>query len=272
MMKKLLSIFSIIFTTCYLISCGTPKLLDKTEEANSYEMQNGKWNSKYTYVEDCKVEFITSNHTYDNDIYTDKLTMYIKENNNLGKGYFVKIIDSTDNIKSKLGETIENGDEIKILKAEVEPNSLNKYPDNVLLLATESNIELVKKKESSTSIYTYNDTNSLNYTLKFGKLVDATVNNNVLIIKAKIEPSVSNTTTIDQNGFNVVDLIVNQGASKFNEIQYWAVADMQDGTEGKVISFTLDKDLIKLIKDEEIFGQQIADKAKNVWILPSLKK
>ncbi|MBA8937266.1 hypothetical protein [Clostridium beijerinckii] len=271
MIKKILGIFSIVLITCFLISCGAPKLLDKTEEANSYEMQNGKWNSKYTYVKDCNVKFITSNYRYDNDMYADKLTMYVEENNNLGKGYFVKIIDSNDNIKSKLGESIKTGDEIKISKAEVEPNSLNKYPDNVLLLATESNIELLKEKESSVSTDTHNDNTSLNYTLEFGTLVDATVNNNALIIKAKIKPSVSNKTTIDQNGFNVEDLIVNQGASKFNEIQYWAVADMTDGSESKVVSFKVNKDLINKINNKNMFGNQIIDYAGDVWILPSLK-
>lgn len=46
---------------------------------------------------------------------------------------------------------------------------------------------------------------------------------------------------------------------------------MEDGSEGKVISFTLNKELIKLVKKQTILGNQIVDKASNVWILPSLK-
>ena len=55
------------------------------------------------------------------------------------------------------------------------------------------------------------------------------------MIKAKIESNISKKLTVSQNGFNVEDLILNQEAEKYNEIQYWAVADMADGTESKVV-------------------------------------
>lgn len=109
------------------------------------------------------------------------------------------------------------------------------------------------------------------YKLKFGKLLDITEDEEMLIIKAKIEPSYSNKSTINQNGFNVEDLILNQGADKFKEIQYWAVADMNSGSESKVISFTLDEDLINQIKNKNIVGNQIVDKSLDTWILPSLQ-
>ena len=66
-------------------------------------------------------------------------------------------------------------------------------------------------------------------------------------------------------------MILNQGADKYDEIQYWAVADMTDGSESKVISFTVDKDLISMIKNKQIVGNQIVDYGKDLWILPSLK-
>ncbi|WP_298126788.1 hypothetical protein [uncultured Clostridium sp.] len=107
--------------------------------------------------------------------------------------------------------------------------------------------------------------------LKFGELLDVTTNNDILIIKAKISPSYNNKATINQNGFNVEDIILNQGGDAFNEIQYWAVADMTDGSESKVISFTLTKDQITSIKNKQLVGNQIVDKATDVWILPSLQ-
>lgn len=107
--------------------------------------------------------------------------------------------------------------------------------------------------------------------LKFGELLDATTNDGILIIKAKISPSYSNKATITQNGFNVEDIILNQGGDSFDEIQYWAVADMTDGSESKVISFTLTKDHINSVKNEQLFGNEIVDKAIDVWILPSLQ-
>lgn len=108
--------------------------------------------------------------------------------------------------------------------------------------------------------------------LKFGELLDINESDNKVVVKAKIEPSTSNKTTIDQNGYNVEDLIINQGFDKYNEIQYWAVADMTDGEESKAVSFTLSKDLITKIKNEEVVGNQIIDNAEDVYILPSLKE
>ena len=110
------------------------------------------------------------------------------------------------------------------------------------------------------------------YKAKIGKLLEANQLGRSLTVKFKIEPNLTNSLTIAQNGINVEDLIVNQGASQFDTIDYLAVADMKDGSEDKVISFTVDKQLIKLVKDKQMLGPQIIDNAKDVWILPSLMK
>lgn len=110
------------------------------------------------------------------------------------------------------------------------------------------------------------------YSIEHGDLVEATVNGNTLIIKAKIESSYSNKATINQNYFNIEDIIKNQDGNKFDVIDYWAVADMQDGSEGKVISFTLEKDVIKNIYDGNIVANQIGNYVKDLWILPSLQE
>ena len=47
---------------------------------------------------------------------------------------------------------------------------------------------------------------------------------------------------------------------------------MTSGEESKVISFTVDEDLIKSIKECNTVANQIVDKAKDVWILPSLQE
>ena len=113
------------------------------------------------------------------------------------------------------------------------------------------------------------------YTLANGKLISAIKNTidskEVIVIKAKIESSWTDSMTIDQNYYNVADLIKKQGCDKFDEIQYWAVADMASGEEAKVISFTLSSDTIKQIKNEKIVDNQIGEHADDLWILPSLK-
>lgn len=112
------------------------------------------------------------------------------------------------------------------------------------------------------------------YSLKFGELLSTIENNidgkNVIVVKAKITSSSTNKMTIDQNYHNVEDLIKNQGCDKFDEIQYWAVADMADGSEGKVISFTVDSDLIQEIKSSAVVATQMGDYVSDLYILPSL--
>lgn len=110
--------------------------------------------------------------------------------------------------------------------------------------------------------------------LKFGQLLDVKydggVDGNTLVIKAKIEPSMTNKMTIDQNYFNVEDIILNKGGSSYNEIQYWAVADMTSGDESKVISFKLDKSLIDKIKNKEVAANRLGEYAIDLWVLLSL--
>lgn len=117
---------------------------------------------------------------------------------------------------------------------------------------------------------------SAEYKLEHGDLVSAITNEidgkNVLVIKAKISSSYSNSATVDQNYYNVEDLIQNQGCSEFDEIQYWAVADMSDGKESKVVSFTVGAELIKKIADKSVAANQLGDHVADLYILPSLAK
>lgn len=116
-------------------------------------------------------------------------------------------------------------------------------------------------------------TNSSEITVKFGELLDFVENeeDNILIVKTKIEPSYNNEATINQNYFNVCDLIKNQGCNKYNEIQYWAVADMTSGKENKVVSFELDKDSIDKIYNNEIPENSIDEIADHLYIHQSLR-
>ena len=91
-----------------------------------------------------------------------------------------------------------------------------------------------------------------------------------LIIKAKIQSMFTTEQTIRQNYHNVCGIITDQGGDKYDEIQYWAVADMTNGKEQKVIQFTVDAQTIQDIKNENIFATQLESRLKDLWILPSL--
>lgn len=108
--------------------------------------------------------------------------------------------------------------------------------------------------------------------LQFGELLSFIDNNEgIAIIKAKIKPSYNNEATINQNYFNIEHLIKDNDFTKYNEIQYWAVADMNDGSESKVVSFTINKDLINRISNDNIVANELGDYLDDLWIHPSLR-
>lgn len=108
--------------------------------------------------------------------------------------------------------------------------------------------------------------------LKHGELLEYTTISGPLVIKAKIESSLTNELTINQNYINVADVILNQGGNNFNEIMYWAVADMADSSESKVIQFTLDKNTIDAVYNGNIVDIELGDYATDLWMLPALKE
>lgn len=116
--------------------------------------------------------------------------------------------------------------------------------------------------------------NSMSLSLEFGELLDANPNGgsdgNTLVIKAKISPSYSNKATVDQNYHNIIDLVKNQNCDNYSAIDYWAVADMTDGSEGKVISFLVSSSVIKGIKEGNIVATTLDQYLNDLWILPSL--
>lgn len=104
-----------------------------------------------------------------------------------------------------------------------------------------------------------------------GDLLNVTnTDSNGIVINVKITSSYSNKATIDQNYFNVEDFIKNQSGNQYDSIDYWAVADMADGSEQKVVSFVVDKDTIQKIYDGQIVATQYGDYVKDLYILPSL--
>ena len=104
-----------------------------------------------------------------------------------------------------------------------------------------------------------------------GDLQSVTQNGDKVIIKAKITSNLTNEMTVKQNYLAVADLIRLNGFNTAGEIEYWAVADMTDGSESKVVQFTLDKITIDGIYNETILSTDVGDYATDVWIHPSLQ-
>lgn len=108
---------------------------------------------------------------------------------------------------------------------------------------------------------------------KYGELLELNDNreaSGVVVVKVKISASTTNDLTIAQNYHNAVDFIQNQGFDDC-ELQYWAVADMSDGSENKVISFTVPQDVVGQVAAGDVVATQLPDLVADLWILPSLQ-
>lgn len=107
--------------------------------------------------------------------------------------------------------------------------------------------------------------------LRFGELVSTIETGSTLVIKAKITPGYSKKSTVDQNYYNVADYIRNRGGDKYKRIEYWAVADMDDGSEQKVVSFTVPESLIAKIKKGTVAENRLGDYVRELYIHKSLE-
>lgn len=138
----------------------------------------------------------------------------------------------------------------------------------LLLIINSADDDSSKGNQSSSIVPSENE----KLELQFGELLSFIDNNEgIAIIKAKIKPSYNNEATINQNYFNIEHLIKDNDFTKYNEIQYWAVADMNDGSESKVVSFTINKDLIDRISNDNIVANELDNYLDDLWIHPSLR-
>lgn len=129
--------------------------------------------------------------------------------------------------------------------------------------------EVVSIYSNATYGYLYDyDTSKIK--LISGDVLEARITDVTLIVKAKIKPGWSNENTIELNYSNVYDIIMNQGGDQFETVSYWAVADMTDGSEGKVIGFNVSKNLMNDLKAGKIRSKDMGDYVENLWILQSL--
>lgn len=101
--------------------------------------------------------------------------------------------------------------------------------------------------------------------LHYGELVDLTQNGSTVVVKARFTSHLSRQSFIDQNFFNIGDLVHKNGFNTCEEIQYWAVYQQGDSEE-KVISFTVDKATIAALFNDQIVPEQLIDLSKDFWI------
>lgn len=114
------------------------------------------------------------------------------------------------------------------------------------------------------------DVEANKYTPLLGELVEAKETGDTLYIKVKIKENEDKELTIEQNEFNIDDLVTAQGADKFNSIEYVAVMD-KDKKETEVLSFTVNKETIQNLKDRQINIGTVIARSEDVNIASNLK-
>ena len=110
-----------------------------------------------------------------------------------------------------------------------------------------------------------------NLEIKHGELLSVIYSDGTVVVKTKIAPSYSNKATIDQNYYNIADLVKNHGFNSCEKLSYWAIADMTTGEESKCISFDLNKQTVDDLYNGNIVENQLGDYVTDLWILPSLQ-
>lgn len=107
--------------------------------------------------------------------------------------------------------------------------------------------------------------------LQYGELLSLHEQDGIAVVKAKIAPSFSNSATVSQNYYNIEALVKKHGFDKYDEVQYWAVADMTDGSEQKVISFTVPHDILAKIAAGKLAINQLGSYVTDLWVHQSLR-
>ncbi len=106
---------------------------------------------------------------------------------------------------------------------------------------------------------------------KYGELLHVTTLDGICVVKYKVTSQLTKKLTVRQNYENLIGHVIDNDCSQYKEIQYWAVADMRDGSEAKIISFTVPDWLIAEIATGSILAHDLPDNLTDLWIHPSLR-
>jgi len=109
--------------------------------------------------------------------------------------------------------------------------------------------------------------------LNFGDILDIAYNkeSETVVLKVKIKSNLTKDLTVKQNYMNAWEFIKAYTDVKYKELTYWAVADMTDGTESKVIQFTVPEDAINNVLNGSILENQLGDHVTDLFLHPSLR-
>lgn len=273
-MKKALAIMAAFVTVCSFSGCGDISSGNSNPISNSENSEDS--NKIYTIDELCVRADSERNFERDNSdrFFTisgeidSKIYKTIRFKSNIERTSYSKYeikceFDDTDTINE-----LSRGDSVTI-RGKLDGVSLGTLTLEDCTLIPAENTDDSSTGESHNETSEQSDTST--YKLDTGELLDVKENDDVLIVKAKIKSQLTDKLTINQNYHNAVS-IIKSGGDKFKEIQYWAVADMREGGEDKVISFTVPEDVIRGVANSNIAATQLPDLVTDLWVLPRLQQ
>jgi len=117
----------------------------------------------------------------------------------------------------------------------------------------------------------YDTTTAKDLTVPYGDVLKCHAYGSVLDIGVKISGLLTDSTTINQNYYNIADLILKQGADAYTTIYYAGYMPAQGGGNAVVISFTVPAHVIDSIKNRTVMEVELPDYVEDLWIHPQLK-
>ena len=103
-----------------------------------------------------------------------------------------------------------------------------------------------------------------------GHVLDYAIRGTNITITVKTGSNLSKSSIIKQNYFDAHRLVKSIRDYPFSTLTYLAVADMTDGTESKIIQFTVPEETIAGVLDGSILETQLCDNITALYLHPSL--
>jgi hypothetical protein len=260
-MKKNLLIVFVLVLCVTLSACGMGDAFKEGFERGYNEAMSQSETSEATENTTAKTtEDVESNSepVVQRDNPLDSISLSVEDKREIYREYNAVLLDAYTNGEAASASSEE--------ARQIEDNLAQAIGDNYGI--SYEDVEKIQMYGDMGYLYDY-DPSTIE--LDHGELVSANITGTTLIVRVKISSSYSNKATIDQNYYNVVDLIENQGYDQIDLISYCAYADMTDGSEQKVVSFTVDNYLIQTIAQTTFPANTLGDYLDDLWVHQSLQ-
>ncbi len=124
-------------------------------------------------------------------------------------------------------------------------------------------------ESSNLSNYKYKSKNENTTCIEHNENMECT--KRAVVLKYEIEESLTKKLTINQNYHIIEEYIKDKDFVDIDEIQYLATGKLSNGYDGKIVSFTIKKDIIMMIKNGSIYPVEYEKHLDDIWIYDGLK-